>query len=89
MVFMTPTKGEARDRVGRALGMSGRNLGRYLRVLKTPVAVQNAFRAGYAVACNAQRRVADLEKKAQGSRCRTDSPGEAPKEVDSGVSAHT
>jgi hypothetical protein len=37
---------EARDRVGQAIGMSGRNLQRYWRVLKTPLAVQNAFRAG-------------------------------------------
>jgi ParB-like chromosome segregation protein Spo0J len=33
-----------RDRVGQALGMSGRNLDRYLRVLETPLPVQNAVR---------------------------------------------
>lgn len=37
--------GEARDRVGQALGMSGRNLDRYVRILSTPLAIQNAFRA--------------------------------------------
>lgn len=37
---------EARDRVGKATGMSGRNLNRYFLVLKAPLAVQNAFRAG-------------------------------------------
>ncbi len=40
------TSGEARDRVGKVLGMSGRNLDRYLRVLTTPIAVQKAFSAG-------------------------------------------
>ena len=37
--------GEARDRVGRAIGMSGRNLQRYFLILKAPVDVQNAFRS--------------------------------------------
>lgn len=35
---------EARDRVGKAIGMSGRNLGRYFRLGLTPVEVQNAVR---------------------------------------------
>jgi hypothetical protein len=35
---------DARDRVGKAIGMSGRNLQRYFRVLGTPIEVQNAFR---------------------------------------------
>lgn len=35
---------EARDRVGRVIGMSGRNLARYMRVLATPDEVQQAFR---------------------------------------------
>jgi ParB/RepB/Spo0J family partition protein len=34
---------ELRDRVGRKLNVSGRNLDRYLRVLDTPRAVQEAF----------------------------------------------
>lgn len=34
---------EARDRVGRAIGMSGRNLQRYFQVLRTPIAIQHAF----------------------------------------------
>lgn len=37
---------EARDRVGAAIGMTGRNLSRYLRVLKTPSPVQQAFEVG-------------------------------------------
>ena len=35
-----------RDRIGTRLGMSGRNLDRYLRVLETPIAVQQAVSAG-------------------------------------------
>lgn len=35
-----------RDRIGKILGMSGRNLDRYLRVLETPVPIQNAVRDG-------------------------------------------
>ena len=38
----TGKREEARDRVGRVLNMSGRNLDRYLLVLKTPIEVQNA-----------------------------------------------
>lgn len=39
---------EARDRVGKLLGgVSGRNLQRYMNVLKTPVEVQNAVKAGH------------------------------------------
>jgi hypothetical protein len=37
---------EMRDRVGKVFGMSGRNLDRYLRVLETPMSVQNAVRDG-------------------------------------------
>jgi len=36
---------EARDRVGDVVGMSGRNLVRYLHVLETPIEVQLAFEA--------------------------------------------
>jgi hypothetical protein len=39
--WVTP---EARDRVGAVIGMSGRNLQRYLDVLRTPLEVQNALR---------------------------------------------
>ncbi|NLF68879.1 MAG: ParB N-terminal domain-containing protein [Candidatus Anammoximicrobium sp.] len=37
---------EARNRVGKAIGMSGRNLSRYFRLLLTPVEIQNAVRDG-------------------------------------------
>jgi len=36
----------ARERVGEMVGMSGRNLDRYFRVLKTPMAVQISFDNG-------------------------------------------
>jgi ParB/RepB/Spo0J family partition protein len=36
-------KSEVRDQIGEVLGMSGRNLDRYLAVLSTPRAVQDAF----------------------------------------------
>jgi ParB-like chromosome segregation protein Spo0J len=38
--------GEIRDRIGRVIGMSGRNLARYWSLLKAPLEVQNAFREG-------------------------------------------
>jgi ParB-like chromosome segregation protein Spo0J len=38
--------GEARDRVGKAIGVSGRTVSRYLGVLRTSAAVQAAFRSG-------------------------------------------
>lgn len=38
--------GELRDRVGRIVGMSGRNLKRYMNVLAAPLEVQDAFQAG-------------------------------------------
>ena len=37
-------EGEARDRVAKVVGMTGRNLQRYFRALLTPVEVQNAVR---------------------------------------------
>lgn len=37
--------GELRDKVGQIVGMSGRHLDRYLKVLAAPVEVQDAFQA--------------------------------------------
>jgi hypothetical protein len=39
-------KPELRDRVRKAIGIAGRKLTRYLRVLETPVEAQRAFQAG-------------------------------------------
>jgi hypothetical protein len=53
-----------RDRVGKALNMSGRNLDRYLRVLETPLAVQNAVR-DRRLTLVLGARIASLKKTAQ------------------------
>jgi ParB-like chromosome segregation protein Spo0J len=45
-VIRTSDKAALRDRVGKAMGMSGRNLERYLHVLDTPLPVQHAVRDG-------------------------------------------
>lgn len=37
---------EARERVGRAIGMTGRNAARYIAILKTPPIIQHAFEHG-------------------------------------------
>jgi hypothetical protein len=55
---------EARDRVGQAIGMSGRNLNRYFKVLRTPLEVQNAFRAAD-LALVVAEKVADLQPASQ------------------------
>ena len=44
--FGPADEAEARDRVGKAINMSGRNRQRYLRVLQTPCEIQNAVRDG-------------------------------------------
>src|SRR5262249_16316468 len=41
--FLSIEEGEARDRVGKTVGMCGRNLARYVNVLRTPAEVQEAF----------------------------------------------
>jgi ParB-like chromosome segregation protein Spo0J len=52
-------EGDARDRVGRAVGWSGRTLSRYFRVLRGPIEVQRAFEAGR-VSLVVAEQVADL-----------------------------
>jgi hypothetical protein len=55
-------KAELRDRIGMKLGMSGRNLDRYLRVLQgTPQEAQDAVSSG-ALAVTVAERVAGLKK---------------------------
>jgi hypothetical protein len=71
---------EARDRVGRIIGMGGRNLQRYWRILKTPTVVQEAFRSKQLSLVEASK-VAGLLAKDQeriASRIRA---GEAPRKV--------
>jgi hypothetical protein len=55
---------EARDRVGKAIGMGGRNLNRYVRVLRCPTEVQDALRAGRLPLIVAEK-VCDLDAKTQ------------------------
>lgn len=52
-------RGSLRDRIGQELGMSGRNLDRYLRVLETPFEVQQALDANK-LTLNDVARVAGL-----------------------------
>jgi len=55
---------EARDRVGAATGMTGRNLSRYMRILQTPSPVQNAFEKGELTLVTAEK-VAGLTDQIQ------------------------
>jgi hypothetical protein len=71
---------EARDRVGKITGMSGRNLNRYFRVLRTPIEVQNAFRAGNLPLVTAEK-VADLPPKEQKTVADRIRGGEDPVQV--------
>lgn len=73
-------EGEVRDRVGRAIGMSGRNLVRYLSILRAPVEVQTAFQAGRLKLVPAAR-VGGLDKKAQTAISRRLRKGEDAAEV--------
>jgi ParB-like chromosome segregation protein Spo0J len=57
-------EGRLRDVIGDRLGISGRTLERYLRVLDTPAEVQDAFRAGRISLVNASK-VAGLPQEAQ------------------------
>lgn len=57
-------EGQLRDRIGETLGMSGRNLSRYLRLLKTPLVVQNAVDDGE-LAMGLAIKVADLDDRKQ------------------------
>jgi ParB/RepB/Spo0J family partition protein len=57
-------RGRVRDVVGSRLGMSGRTLERYLRVLDAPREVQDAFRDGRVSLVNASK-VAGLPKESQ------------------------
>jgi ParB-like chromosome segregation protein Spo0J len=57
-------RGRLRDVIGDRLGISGRTLERYLRVLDAPVEVQDAFRAGRISLVNASK-VAGLPHEVQ------------------------
>jgi hypothetical protein len=55
---------DLRDRVGVALGMSGRNVQRYLNILDAPMSVQRAFSGGK-VSMKLAEKVARLEEASQ------------------------
>lgn len=71
---------EARGRVGKAIGMSGRNLSRYFRLLLTPVAIQNAVRDGK-LALVLGERTSWLTKENQAKIAARITAGEDPKAV--------
>ena len=54
----------ARDRVGRAIGVSGRHLDRFMRILRTPLEVQAAVEAGTLPIVTASQ-VANLKPREQ------------------------
>ena len=56
--------GEVRERVGQIVGMSGRNLARYLNVLSAPIEVQDAFEPKQVKLVDAAK-VVTLAKKQQ------------------------
>jgi hypothetical protein len=74
----TMQSGEARVRVGQALGMSGRNLDRHIRVLSTPLAVQNAFRAKRITLIDAGKIAGLVKSQQQEIAARLDA-GEEPR----------
>ena len=71
---------QARDRVGDLVGMSGRNLNRYWRVLETPIAVQEALEQK-AVSLKTAEKVADLPADVQQGIAKKIRHGRNPKEV--------
>lgn len=79
-----PDEQTARDRVGKTLGMSGRNLQRYWNVLKAPHEVQEAFRAGE-LTLNEATRVGLLTAATQAHIAQRICNGEPAKAVVAGL----
>ncbi|MDP6556934.1 MAG: ParB/RepB/Spo0J family partition protein [Pirellulaceae bacterium] len=73
-------KVDLRDRIGKRLGMSGRNLDRYLRVLDTPPAVQRAVSEGRLPLAMAGK-VAGMKDELQSKISLRIESGEPPKAV--------
>jgi hypothetical protein len=78
--YLDRDEADARDRVGKAIGMSGRNLQRYFSVLKTPAAVQEAFR-GKQLRLEDAAKVATLQPDTQNEIAERIRRGESPKSV--------
>jgi hypothetical protein len=75
-----PAEQDCRDRIGKLIGMSGRNLQRYWNLLKTPTAVQNAFRQKQ-LSLVVAGKVAFLSAQIQNEIATRIKSGENPKEV--------
>lgn len=71
---------EARDRVGKVIGMSGRHLARYWRVVKMSVEIQSAVSAGQ-LSLVLAAKIADLPPAKQEQIARRLKDGESPKAV--------
>ena len=71
---------EARDRVGKVMDMSGRNLSRYFQLLLAPLEVQNAVRDGE-LGLVAGEKVARLPKEGQAEIAERLRAGEQAKDV--------
>lgn len=71
---------EARDRVGKQIGMSGRNLQRYWNVLDAPHGVQQSFDEGR-LPLTIASRVAGLSNEEQDQIAQRIADGEAAKDV--------
>jgi ParB/RepB/Spo0J family partition protein len=72
-----------RERIGKAIGVSGRMVSRYIRVLSTPPEVQDAVRDGHITMVLADK-VAGLDKKAQrviASELRSRDDSASPKRI--------
>jgi len=72
--------GQVRDRLGGIFHLSGRQVARYLTVLKTPVAIQDAVRDGKLPMVRAVD-VASLDSKTQQQLAKRIEKGEDPREV--------
>ncbi|MFO0802636.1 MAG: hypothetical protein U0791_05880 [Gemmataceae bacterium] len=72
--------GELRDRIGRIIQMSGRNLARYLNVLNAPSEVQDAFEAR-AISLQTASRVVTLPQLQRERLAKRLQAGEEPKSV--------
>lgn len=73
-------QGELRELIGKKIGMSGRNLDRYMRLLDTPIEVQNAFCSGK-LSLVLAGKVAGLNAKDQQVVAGRIRAGETPKVV--------
>lgn len=78
----------ARDRIGKSIGMSGRNLQRYWNVLNSPREVQDAFQAG-GLTLNEAARVGVLSAKEKEKIATRIRDGELAKAVVSSVLSRT